>query len=308
MNREDVKAAQSKTPPLTRVDLDALAATIRHFRSADAAMFGCRRGAYAHSAAGALAHALDGYRAVLASCPAATADSTDLRPDQIDQLPEIVHPSSSSSSWVIPVTEAAARGGGVKGRGGFEPGGGAGFVGVVSASCVLAVGGVAFCVARYLQTRRDRSVRGPWRKMDDAGDDLGRPPRVPPSGSRSRRPRSVRVLRQDGSTGTFRRVAWATSRSSRTWTARPEFPPNPRATIASARPRWRWATSWTCRARGTTDAATPSPSPPRGRPPRLRPTIWSSGVSPGASASRSPGTRRGTPPRTTACGAWGSSG
>ena len=181
LNREDVKAARSKTPPLTRVDLDALAATIRHFRSADAAMFGCRRGAYAHSAAGALAHALDGYRAVLASCPAATADSTGSDPTEIVH-PEIVHPSSSSYV-VIPVTEAAARGEGVKGsQRGFEPGGGAGFVGVVSASCVLGVGGVAFCVARYLQTRRDRSVRGPWRKMDAAGGDLGRPPRVPPSG------------------------------------------------------------------------------------------------------------------------------
>ena len=180
LNREDVKAARSKTPPLTRVDLDALAATIRHFRSADAAMFGCRRGAYAHSAAGALAHALDGYRAVLASCPAAMADSTSSDPTEHVDSPEIVHPSSSSSYVVIPVTEAGARGGGVKGRGGFEPGGGAGFVGVVSASCVLAVGGVAFCVARYLQTRRDRSVRGPWRKMDAAGSDLGRPPRVPP--------------------------------------------------------------------------------------------------------------------------------
>ena len=188
----DVKDAQS--PPLTRVDLDALAATIRRFRSADAAMFGCRRGAYAHSAAGRLADALDGYRAVLASCPTATADAfvptsfdpTSFDPTNFDPTephPEIVHPSSSSSSSyvVIPVTEAAGGGVGSR-RVGFEPGGGAGFVGVVSASCVLAAGGVAFCVARYLQTRRDRSVRGPWRKMDAASGDLGRPPRVPPSG------------------------------------------------------------------------------------------------------------------------------
>ena len=176
----DVKDAQS--PPLTRVDLDALAATIRRFRSADAAMFGCRRGAYAHSAAGRLADALDGYRAVLASCPTATADAfvpTSFDPTNFDPTephPEIVHPSSSSYV-VIPVTEAAGGGVGSR-RVGFEPGGGAGFVGVVSASCVLAAGGVAFCVARYLQTRRDRSVRGPWRKMG-SDDDLGRPPRAP---------------------------------------------------------------------------------------------------------------------------------
>ena len=86
------------------------------------------------------------------------------------------------------MTEASAQGGGVKGRGEFEPGGGAGFVGVVSASCVLAVCGVAFCVARYLQTRRDRSVRGPWRKMGKErpdGGDLGRPPRAPSGPNRS---------------------------------------------------------------------------------------------------------------------------
>ena len=296
-----------QAPPLTRVDLDALAATIRRFRSADAAMFGCRRGAYAHSAAGALAHALDGYRAVLASCPAATADSTSSDPTEHETPPR----SSTVVVVVVVRGHPRDRGGGTR-RGsqrtrGFEPGGGAGFVGVVSASCVLAVGGVAFCVARYLQTRRDRSVRGPWRKMDDAGGDLGRPPRVPPSGSGpgGRAPFAFSARRfyrhlQAGSVGDLPLVE-DLDRASGVST---ESEGNDRV----GTPPLRMGNVVDLPSPRTNRRSNSISEPATRPPPRLRPTIWSSGVSPGASASRSPGTRRGTPPRTTACGAWGSSG
>ena len=301
--------------PLTRVDLDALAATIRRFRSADAAMFGCRRGAYAHSAAGGLADALDGYRAVLASCPTATADAfvpTSFDPTNFDPTGGLT-PRSSTRRRRRRRGHPRDRSGG-RGESGVDAWGSSRAAAPVSSGLCRRRASSPSAGSRFASrgTSKPGAIdpsAGRGERLDPTTTSGVHPERRPefleflefPAALRSRSP-------PGSSTGTFRRGASATSRSSRTWTACPEFPPNPRATIASARPRRRWATSWTCRARGTTDAATPSPSPPRGRPPRVCVTIWSSGVSRGASASRSPGTRRGTPPRTTACGARASSG
>ena len=172
------KATGSKETSLVRVDLDALTATIDHFRSADAAMFGCRRGNTGDSAAGRLADALDAYRTALASCPSASATKTFTRVSITGSPPgSVVTPYV-----VLPAREFEPDGRGRRGT--FDPDG-AGFVGVISAACVLTFG--VFCFGAFYLFKRRSDVRGPWRKMGTngglGGTHTGRPPRVPSSSS-----------------------------------------------------------------------------------------------------------------------------
>ena len=173
------KATGSKETSLVRVDIEALTATIDHFRSADAAMFGCRRGNTGDSAAGRLADALDAYRTALASCPSASATKTFTRVSITGSPPgSVVTPYV-----VLPAREFEPNGRGRR-RGAFDPDG-AGFVGVISAACVLTFG--VFCFGAYYLFKRRSDVRGPWRKMGTngtlGGAHTGRPPRVPSSSS-----------------------------------------------------------------------------------------------------------------------------